>query len=229
MSKQLTGKRVSANATSTPVPGAQPGAGGQARRDSGRSAVIISALGVAVASIATIVSTCNVRESLKLTRESNEMALQHNRLSVRPKLEVSRVPGELFSSTGEEGISVTLSNRGLGPADVRWSAVSLDGVQQHSWHELFVALGGRAHSGTLYQLGRSFWLRPDAQQVLIREEKTDSARPFNNAINQGRITFNFCFCSIYDECWMTTARNAVHAGDILTKQCPAEDLQFTAP
>src|SRR5439155_2539992 len=165
--------------------------------------------------------------SLQLTKEALDLTREHDRLSTRPKVAFSRSPGLKFGSTGEQGILVTLTNEGLGPAQVRWSGLYLDGVAQRSWAQFFTTLGAKQHQGTYFQIGRSFWLKEGSLIDLLREERTDSAAPFNIAFNQGRIDFRICYCSLYDECWMSWIQNIKPREDTPIKDCPPEDLGFS--
>src|SRR5213078_3559229 len=63
----------------------------------------------------------------------------------------------------------------------------LDRVAQRSWAQFFTTLGAKQHQGTYFQIGRSFWLKEGSLIDLLREERTDSAAPFNIALNQGKI------------------------------------------
>lgn len=114
-----------------------------------------------------------------------------------------------------------LSNRGVGPAQVRDMKVFVDGVEVGSWEQAFERLAGRP----LECSKQSFVSR----RVLAANEDVSVLQFCNEAdfaVFDGagpRIQREFCYCSLLDDCWLLSERAATEA-DYLRRvdACPVD-------
>jgi hypothetical protein len=97
-----------------------------------------------------------------------------------------------------------LSNRGVGPAQVRDMRVYVDGVEVASWSEAFERITGRG----LECSRQSFVSRrvlAAGEDVLMVEFCNDP--DFEAFVAGGqRLQREFCYCSVLDECWLASER-----------------------
>lgn len=97
-----------------------------------------------------------------------------------------------------------ISNRGVGPAQVRDMKVYVDGAEVASWGEAFEKVAGRP----LECSKESFVSR----RVLAANEDVSMLEFCNEAdfaaFDAGgrRVQREFCYCSILDECWLLSER-----------------------
>lgn len=125
---------------------------------------------------------------------------------------------QLWRSNMEHRYAV--SNRGVGPAQVRDMKVYVDGEEVNSWSAAFEKITGRA----LECAKESFVSR----RVLAANEDVTMLEFCNaadfDAFDAGvaRLQREFCYCSILDECWLLSERAASEA-EFLRKvpACPA--------
>jgi len=115
---------------------------------------------------------------------------EHKRLSVRPHVIVS------FDTPDDEA-GWTLTNPGLGPAEIRWFAVSVDGHQQPTWEDVAKAL--QLRTPVIWQ--QVFYpgelkAANEPPTKLVRFKKDSSVMAARN-----RVIVEACYCSLYGDCW----------------------------
>ena len=140
--------------------------------------------------------------------------------SVWPHLQIDRTN---ITTDANTGISMSISNRGIGPARVRAVNVRLDGQEVDNWTELFEKLQPEA-SGFFPRndsnIGKSV-LVPDGTVVVIDvntgffstynlddrdgvatiEETEGLVLGLRDAFRTDRIEMELCYCSVFDDCW----------------------------
>lgn len=129
--------------------------------------------------------------------------------SVWPYLELSR---SYFTTTpnaaqGEDGwqLYFNAQNSGVGPAKVRAFELRVDGTLYPTWGDALIALldvdaapvyGQSSINGRVVPTGESIRMFETHDPVI--------ARALYEAGDAGRIDFNACYCSVFDECWRTS-------------------------
>lgn len=114
---------------------------------------------------------------------------------------------QLWRSNSDRRLSV--SNRGVGPAQVRDLKVFVDGKEVGSWSEAFQALAGRP-----LQCSRESFV---ARRVLAANEDVGMVEFCDDAdfavfdAAGPRIQREFCYCSVLDACWLLSERAASEA------------------
>lgn len=140
--------------------------------------------------------------------------------AVWPHLQVDRA--NLATDT-DRGLTITVRNRGIGPARVRSANMFLDGEQVLSWSELFSALQPDVEAiypRTDSYVGQSV-LSP-AQDVVVIDLQTSIYDTFDLSAMEGiasreqlealilslretldddTLEMELCYCSVFDECW----------------------------
>lgn len=95
-------------------------------------------------------------------------------------------------------------NAGLGPARVRLFEVLVDGKVQRTWPAVMRALVGRADSSLTYgSLGPGSVLLPGQEYVVLTLHRGPLTSAFYVAVNADRMRTLVCYCSLYDECWLS--------------------------
>lgn len=150
---------------------------------------------VAVAAIAVSVMTLFVY----IYQARIMIAQQHT--SVWPHLEVS----DTYTSTdAEQDFYFEVSNKGVGPALVKQTKLTLDGKPYANSMEMLGDLLGEKQRDSLWILYSSVSnrvLAPGDQVKIFHIKNWKGARIPN--IEVKRIRFTVCYCSIYDDCWST--------------------------
>lgn len=97
-----------------------------------------------------------------------------------------------------------ISNRGVGPAQVRDMKVFVDDQEVASWSDAFEKIAGRP-----LECGRESFI---SRRVLAANEDVFMLE-FCNAVDYqafdaggARLQREFCYCSILDECWLLSER-----------------------
>lgn len=201
------------------------------RLSNGAVAILISATALLVSGY----MAWNARSSLgvassalDVSRDALDLQKEHNRVSVRPALNLSR---QISFEGGDEGslFRLKVENRGLGPANIRWSALFLNDERQSGWLRMLGNLGlEKAKHGNFYQLGRRHTLLPNDEIVLVELLDEASAHAANGNWNMGRLEIHFCYCSFYDDCWMAEWSGPTSPG-YSTESCPRDRFRFDTP
>jgi len=116
-------------------------------------------------------------------------------------------------------IAVGVTNAGVGPAKLESLELSYAGVPVSSGADLLRRCCGLASTpeAARRQLPRGFgWslvddtvLRPGEDQPVIRVHKLSDAPDLPNrlSISLLKISFRACYCSVFDECWVSDLRS----------------------
>ena len=127
------------------------------------------------------------------------------------------------------GITIGVSNRGIGPARVRAANVLLDGEQITSWQELFLALQPDASgffprndsrvgytvlvpggSVEVVKVSTEFFDLYDIaslEGISTSEETAELVLSLREAFREDRVEMQLCYCSVFDDCWLVSSAN----------------------
>jgi hypothetical protein len=122
--------------------------------------------------------------------------------------------------TGEEaGFSFAFTNAGVGPARMHDVRVSVDSQVARNWEELVENVGGDEEAGVNRNFISDRVLRPDETVVVFGTTDADLARKLLKAIKQPQSALTYCYCSIFDECWLADSRENLQAPEPV-ESCP---------
>jgi hypothetical protein len=129
-----------------------------------------------------------------------------------------------FDDGEAAGFGLNVGNVGVGPARMRGLRVSLDGTVVTDWQTITDALlDDAARLGVDYgktDVGRRV-IAPGDNVAVFHTERTDLARALQTAVYGGRIQLSYCYCSIFDQCWLVdTTRESDAAPLSLDGACP---------
>lgn len=122
--------------------------------------------------------------------------------------------------TGEEaGFSIAFQNAGVGPAKLHAVRLDIGGQPMRDWAHAVTTVGGDPSA----QVGRSFIagrvLRPDERVDVISTMEADLARRFQAAVASPDNFILYCYCSIFDECWVADSRENLQQPEPV-EHCP---------
>ncbi len=114
------------------------------------------------------------------------------------------------STESTNGVTLAITNDGLGPALVRSAQLYENGQPIGSWHQLFadVALDrqmplGKVRTSTMSSLDASTTLRPGATETMITVTLAHKLPPA--VLRRHVVTMDLCYCSLNDHCWLLHA------------------------
>jgi hypothetical protein len=122
-----------------------------------------------------------------------------------------------------QAIAIGFSNGGVGPAKVKSLELFYDGQPVASARDLLrrccgLAAGMEAVHRQLpgdvhYQLVDDSVWRPGEEAVVIEVRRDKTAGDIPERLSQSllRIGFRACYCSVFDECWVSTLRSTTPA------------------
>jgi hypothetical protein len=126
------------------------------------------------------------------------------RVSVWPRVEIFRNYGNSF-------FEYELKNSGNGPALIKYTLVNYKSTPIKSWQEIpKLPAFTQTHIGTRI-------LSPNSKVKPIEYKGTESVTLYEAA---KFIDINICYCSIYDDCWLTNEENE----HLPVDSCPIDEL-----
>lgn len=139
--------------------------------------------------------------------------------------------------TGEQVLSLDLLNRGVGPAHEESLRVTVDGRNVKSLPELISASLGPAEASRVEQALESQTLHnrvkrrfvPGGQsQLIFRINRTAENAQYWDLLakNQARWNIEFCYCSIFQECWWV---HGIWSEPEQVKQCQRDESREFLP
>lgn len=109
---------------------------------------------------------------------------------------------ENHDTSDSAGFSFAFTNAGVGPARMQDVRVSIDGKATRNWSELIAAVDGDTGAAINRNFISDRVLRPDEKVVVFGTTDPDLARKLIGAISKPKSTLTFCYCSIFDQCWL---------------------------
>jgi len=156
---------------------------------------IIAISATVTAVVALVVAALQVR---------NEQEFQ--KLSVEPYLELG--------NTGNPRINYyafLLINNGLGPAVIKSSEISIDGNPVSDWLEAITLVNSLDTNDPDLEVQFNYSdinidrrIRAEEVIEIVRiAPYSEVAQRFHNSMTPERVKYRICYCSIYDDCWVT--------------------------
>lgn len=136
----------------------------------------------------------------------SEAARKQTAATVWPylQLEISDYANE----TGA-GFSIAFSNAGVGPARVRAMELRLAGAPVRDWEAAVASLV--AQDAPVPDFGRNFIigrvLTPGESVTLLQTHDRALVAAFRAAVASPDTGLRFCYCSIFDDCWLRDSRD----------------------
>ena len=126
---------------------------------------------------------------------------EHQRLSVWPYVSQFNTypPGEPYARR--------VGNVGIGPALVRSVQMQVDGRSVRRWNEAVHALTGESAPDLIYSsVGRGTVILPGAVVDVLKLPPGERATRFWSEVQTERFSLRVCYCSLYQECWLSDSR-----------------------
>jgi len=137
---------------------------------------------------AFLISLCAILISVLEVRVMNEQ----KEASVWPRVFVAR-------NTSHDSFGIVVKNSGVGPAEIKYVEVLVDGKVKKDWLEVFTEIADNKERNVQQSTLTNNVLIP-GQSLFPFAVKGDVANIFNNDIKRIRVTL--CYCSIYEQCWV---------------------------
>jgi hypothetical protein len=141
-----------------------------------------------------------------------------------------------ITAEGADVLTLDLLNRGVGPAHEKSLRVRVDGRYVRSVKELIAASVGPEAAGNaapaIERISKNRvptrFIPGGETQTVFRFAKTDENARFWDRLSkaQSRWNVDFCYCSVFDECWMVRSK-WVEPQPV--KQCRRDDANEFLP
>jgi hypothetical protein len=116
---------------------------------------------------------------------------------------------EDYDTEANAGFTMSLSNVGVGPARMRALRLIIDGEPIRDWEHAVTVLDGKITA----QVSRNFVndrvISPDETVDIISTTDPDLARRFQAAVANPKSSVTYCYCSIFDECWLADSQKDI--------------------
>lgn len=113
---------------------------------------------------------------------------------------------EDYDTGDEAAFAISFMNAGVGPAKVGGVLLALNGDPVRDWVQAVAVVGGDTNSGVSRNFISGRVLRPQETVDMMRTTDADLARRFQAAIAGPDKYIAYCYCSIFDECWLADSR-----------------------
>ena len=115
--------------------------------------------------------------------------------------------------------TMSFTNTGVGPARMRTVRLVIDGHSVRDWAQAVTQLGGQLtdHVSRNFISGRV--LSPNERIVAFSTTDPDLARQFQATVANPDNFITFCYCSIFDECWLSDSRQDLQNPEAV-RECP---------
>ncbi|MEM0986780.1 MAG: hypothetical protein AAGJ32_11070 [Pseudomonadota bacterium] len=140
--------------------------------------------------------------------------------AVWPHVQIDRAN---ITTDADRGLTITVRNRGIGPARVKTARVLLDGQDTGYWNDLFESLVpelsgsiprtdsrvgqsviGPGEDVTVMDLSTALYSQfnlDEVETVASRDETEAVILALREALDADRLAMEVCYCSVFDDCW----------------------------
>lgn len=129
---------------------------------------------------------------------------------------------------GTERITLSLVNKGVGPALIRGMEIRYRGKAYTGFRQLIDACCARPDDRLSLGIGsiNGEVLRPGEEMMfaLMEPDGTPPAAYRRFATERGELAVRICYCSVFDDCWVDDWRRAE---PVPVAQCPADWVQYS--
>ena len=170
-----------------------------------------------VAISAVVVGLCALGVSFYQTlimREQQRELSEQRKAEVWPNLEFGR-------SYWQGSFRLIVLNTGVGPARIRTVGMTYDDESYTNWDEMLERIAGRINYGQSQVSGRVLPAGDQIEALSLDGNLADTL-----GVHSHRLTFRFCYCSIYNDCWLYEQSLAGSASRVPLEACEATDADF---
>lgn len=124
-----------------------------------------------------------------------------------------------FDSGDTAGVTMSFRNTGVGPAKMKGVRLIIEGEPIRNWQDAIERLGGTPtdHVSRNFVSGRV--LSPDEKVDMIGTTDPDLARLLQAAIADPENSITYCYCSIFEQCWLADSRQDIQNPEAVDS-CP---------
>jgi hypothetical protein len=127
------------------------------------------------------------------------------------------------SDSGDSAeFTLSFTNAGVGPAKMRSMQVIVDGEPLRDWADAVSRLGGHLSHNVNRNFITNRVLSPDQKVDAFHTNDPQLARTFQAKLADPANYIIFCYCSIFDECWVADSRKGLQDPEP-AEQCPDFD------
>ena len=125
-------------------------------------------------------------------------------------------------SSESDTVEISVRNKGIGPARIRAARIEHEGERQEGWSDLLESIGQRRTSLSSNLINDGVLSpgeeRRSATVVSDSSQRTGGYPLLAQGILDGSIDLVLCYCSVYDECWLTTMQRRLRGMQDFTDQ-----------
>lgn len=115
--------------------------------------------------------------------------------------------------------TLSFTNAGVGPAKLRTMQLIVDGEPVRDWADAVERLGGQLNDSLSRNFITNRVLSPDENVDTIHTNDPELARKFQAVMGNPENYIIYCYCSIFDECWVADSRKDLQNPET-ADQCP---------
>lgn len=115
--------------------------------------------------------------------------------------------------------SVSFTNVGVGPAKMRTMRLVIDGNPMRDWAHAVATLDGKLTNDVSRNFISGRVLGPDETVVVFSTTDADLVGRFQATVADPDNSIVYCYCSIFDDCWLADSRQAL-ADPKIVEECP---------
>lgn len=118
---------------------------------------------------------------------------------------------EDYDTDDAAGFAIGFSNVGVGPAKMKDVRIMIDGKVVRKWSELIVGVGGNTDARVNRNFISDRVLRPEETVNVFSTSDAALARKLFGVLGKPKSSISYCYCSIFDECWLVDSREDLQA------------------
>lgn len=126
---------------------------------------------------------------------------------------------EDYDSGESAGFAMSFTNAGVGPARMRSMRLIIDDEPMRDWANAVTRLGGELSDHVSRNFISNRVLRPEETVDVFSTTHAELARRFQATIADPATSITYCYCSIFDDCWLADSRQDLQNPEVV-QECP---------
>jgi hypothetical protein len=111
-----------------------------------------------------------------------------------------------YGFRSDDGFTLTVVNKGVGPAIVKSSKMTYDGLEVKDSRELLSKFVNLDSVGFFYSSVNNMVIAPNEKievvHLYVKDNKEYQKLQMEMEDFYSKLTYEICFCSIYNDCWL---------------------------
>ena len=168
--------------------------------------------------ILAVIALCTGLIALYATMTESQAIRKQTAASVWPHAQMGMQ--NFDPETGKYVLKVVMSNAGVGPAKINGFRFTFNGETMKSWNDFLEKVDPDHKPKFVYSSVRARVMTANEKAVLLTINDEDVVKRLFQNMATAKFEFEYCYCSIFDDCWVAGMNDKTITKHTQVEVCP---------